>query len=102
MSEETNDKTATESKSAPNAGSVKSYHDLHITTEAIPRTSISNLPFGVELVCNRVGGWTLWSGKDHQLAGEYGSNWLVLDVAGVVILDSRQNALLSMSERSKR
>lgn len=75
-----------------------SYHDLHITTAAIPRTSIFNLPYGVNVSCTRVSGWELRQQMDHMnypesvlLAGEYDGpeKWLVLDVAGHVILDSR-------------
>jgi hypothetical protein len=63
-----------------------SYHDLHITTVGINRTSIFNLPFGYEVSCNRVGGWCLWL-NGQQVAGEYGQG-LILDVAGHVIVDS--------------
>lgn len=80
-----------------------SYHDLHITTEAIPRTSIFNLPYGVHVTCNRVAGWQVvdMNGVTRDprgrlpeswgviLAGEYDDRWLVLDVAGHVITDSR-------------
>lgn len=79
-----------------------SYHDLHVTTAQIPRTSIFNLPYGLQVTCDRVGGWQLWDmnqtlypkglppSKGVLLAGEYdGEKWLVLDVAGHVILDSR-------------
>lgn len=77
------------------------YHDLHITTPKIARTSIFNLPFRVQVHCTRVGGWTVWAMKEgtlpeEELGGEYGyvaetgeGNWLVLDVAGHVICDSR-------------
>lgn len=64
-----------------------SYHDLHITTAQIPRTSIFNLPFGLEVSCNRVGGWSLWHGQE-QLAGEFSDKGLLLDLSGVVICDS--------------
>jgi hypothetical protein len=30
-----------------------SYHDLHITTAQIPRTSIFNLPYGLLVTCDR-------------------------------------------------
>lgn len=71
-----------------------SYHDLHITTEKIPRTSIFNLPYGVEVTCNRVSGWVLWSDDGtakRKVAGEYDEHWLVLDVDGRIIVDSREN-----------
>ena len=69
-----------------------SYHDLHITTERIPRTAISDLPFGYEVACNRVGGWCLWlkddAGVEHLVAGEYDDDGMILDAAGHVIVDS--------------
>lgn len=64
-----------------------SYHELHITTRDLERTSIFNLPYGLEVSCNRVGGWSLWD-RDQKIAGEYDSNGLRLDVNGVVICDS--------------
>ena len=79
-----------------------SYHDLHITTEHIPRTSIFNLPFGIEVTCNRVTGWTL-TDTEHavELAGEYGDKWLILDVAGHVILDNRERVARFIEEASR-
>lgn len=82
-----------------------SYHDLHITTASIPRTSIFNLVYGLEVSCTRVGGWELWdhnqkapaihgSSKDpgpRCVASEYPdtrAGGLLLDVAGHVICDS--------------
>lgn len=102
----------------PAGGEPPSYHDLHITTRDIPRTSIFNLPYGLEVTCNRVSGWRLWDSgsnwsgvvRDGQpvpsglplgvvgrpaeprlLAGEYEGRkrWLVLDIDGHVIVDSR-------------
>lgn len=78
-----------------------SYHDLHITTAQIPRTSIFNLPYGLQVMCTRTSGWELWDMNQVQhakglppsrgvlVAGEYGGvgKWLVLDVAGHVIVD---------------
>ena len=66
--------------------STPSYHDLHITTNEIPRTSIFDLPYGYEVSTNRVGGWSVWF-NDSQVGGEYGKG-LILDVAGHVICDS--------------
>lgn len=73
-----------------------SYHDLHITTPTIERTSIFNLPFRVHVMCSRVGGWEAWAMKEQdlpeeRLGGEFGGEkWLVLDVAGHVICDGRE------------
>ena len=69
------------------------YHDLYITTAAIPRTSISRLPYGVKVTCSRVTGWSLLDESDgynqaRLLAGEYDDKWLRLDVDGHVILDT--------------
>lgn len=67
-----------------------SYHDLHITTAGIERTRISDLPYGYEVSCNRVGGWCLWL-NDQPVASEYGAG-LILDVDGHVIIDSLSDA----------
>lgn len=64
-----------------------SYHDVHVTTRLIERTSIFNLPFGYELTCNRVSGWRLYNPKGRLVAGEYDEG-LRIDVAGVIILDT--------------
>lgn len=76
---------------------VPSYHDLHITAPGIPRTSIFNLPYGLEVSCTRVTGWQLWQHPENSvrddarmIAGEYDGpdHWLILDVGGHVIVDS--------------
>lgn len=93
-----------------------SYHDLHITTAKIPRTSIFDLPYGYEVACTRVTGWQVWRFSHHtpqrqaeliasergtpireaaekhaeKIAGEF-DGWLILDVAGHVIVDSRRD-----------
>jgi hypothetical protein len=73
----------------------RSYHDLHITTENIPRTSIFNLPYNLTVTCTRIGGWELWDRDGMQgwnlLAGEYDSKWLILDVDGNIIVDRRED-----------
>lgn len=100
---------------APGLQGQPSYHDLHITTDTIPRTSIFNLPYGIEVYCTRVTGWQV---RDHNqmvpppprlsnlppdpklLGGEYDAEpegneegrpirgGLRLDVGGFVIVDS--------------
>jgi hypothetical protein len=70
-----------------------SYHDLHITTPSIKRTSIFDLPFRVVVQCTRVGGWEVWALSEGDLpeellAGEYHAGGLCLDVAGHVIVDT--------------
>ncbi len=73
-----------------------SYHDLHITTRDIKRTSIFNLPFRVQVHCTRASGWQVWAIAEgdlpeERLGGEFGGeNWLVLDVSGYVLCDSRR------------
>jgi len=72
-----------------------SYHDLHITTPNIRRTSIARLPFRVEVSCTRVDGWCVWarpepgiSNGSELLGGEFNKIGLRLDVAGIVIVDT--------------
>jgi excisionase family DNA binding protein len=81
---------------------VPSYHDLHVTTAEIPRTSIFSLPYGVEVSCNRVGGWSLWDtsaglANARQIAGEYGDG-LRLDVGGFVIVDSLSHIAVEIAK----
>lgn len=82
-----------------------SYHDLHVTTAQIPRTRLFDLPYGLEVRCTRTGGWQLWDmnqmayvpgfppSQGVLAAGEFEGTggWLVLDVAGHVIIDSRRD-----------
>lgn len=80
----------------PRESSPVSYHNLHITTEYLPRTSIFDLPYGYRVVCGRLAGWELLQRKSGAelsvewdiVAGEYHENGLRLDVDGVVICDS--------------
>lgn len=88
------------------AGADWSYHHLHVTTAEIPRARLFDLPYGLWITCNRVAGWELWDMDRNQnremlppsrgalLAGEYAGpeKWLVLDVAGYIVLDSRRPA----------
>jgi hypothetical protein len=72
---------------------IPSYHDLYITTKDTERTSIFNLPYNVEVVCTRTGGWQVWHrpddrGEKRLLAGEYHTDKLKLDVAGHIICDT--------------
>jgi hypothetical protein len=81
-----------------------SYHDLHITTPDIPRTSIFDLPYRLKILCTRVGGWEAWAMPEFELreellGGEYDydaqsgeGKWLILDVAGYVICNSRDRS----------
>lgn len=78
-----------------------SYHDLHITTPQIRRTPLTELPFRVRVDCCRAAGWQVWALEEapypaELLGGEYDfdhetqeGRWLVLDVAGHIICDSR-------------
>jgi hypothetical protein len=70
------------------------YHDLYVTTADIKRARIFDLPYGLDVRCCRVAGWQLWNMNTPEpvcLAGEFdgADKWLVLDVAGHVIVDSR-------------
>jgi hypothetical protein len=77
---------------SPSTDDELSYHDLHITTAKIPRTSIMNLPFRVQVQCNRVAGWNVWAIRERHLPEELlGAEFdspLRLDVAGHVIVDN--------------
>jgi len=83
---------------------LNSDHDLFITTPTLERTSIFDLPFNVMVTCTRTGGWELWQVPDSGikdaklLAGEYEGEdkWLLLDVAGRVIVDSREEEASTM------
>lgn len=75
------------------AGTRPSYHDLHITTVKFSRRAISDLPYGYELICSRVRGWSLWFKGDNEtilVAEEFHGRGegMRLDIAGHVILDS--------------
>lgn len=76
-----------------NGDSTPDYHDVFITTDYIPRTALSDLHHGIELTCNRVGGWCLWTEDGHMLGGEYSDRGLKVEVGDFVVVDS-----LSMKE----
>lgn len=63
------------------------YHDVHIQTAQIERTSISNLPYYYKLMCTRTGGWELFKG-DELVAGEYDKVGIRVDVNGLIIADN--------------
>ena len=75
---------------------VLSYHDLSITTNDIKRASIFDLPFNVQVLCTRVGGWEVWNTHNSTdlkmwtlLGGEYDEDKpLKLDVKGKIIVNS--------------
>lgn len=72
------------------------YHDLHLSMNDLPRTSIFDLPFNVVVHCTRSTGWQVWHRPDRDkpevlLASEYTDTIqeaMILDVAGHVIVDS--------------
>jgi hypothetical protein len=73
---------------------VPSYHDLYITMPDLPRTSILNLPYFAEVKCSRAKGWGVWgssNGSSYLIAEEYETNgkWLILDIDGHIIVDSK-------------
>lgn len=70
-----------------------SYHDVHVTTATIKRTSLFNLPYRLQLKCTRATGWQLWALEEGDLpeellGGEYDERGIRIDVAGVIICDS--------------
>ncbi len=77
-----------------------SYHDIFVTTKDRPREKLFNLAYDYELSCTRVAGWTLWfrgqakdRSQDQLVGGEYEKDkWLVIDLNGIEILDSRKRA----------
>jgi hypothetical protein len=83
-------------QTAKKAEAVRSYHDLYITTKEIKRTSIFNLPFNIQVICTRVGGWEVWNTHASTdlnmwelLGGEYENKKpLRLDVKEEIIVDS--------------
>lgn len=70
-----------------------------MTAPGIARARIFDLPYDYRVICSRISGWELWRTASRPedwelLGGEYGGGrWLVLDVAGYVIVDSRPRAL---------
>jgi hypothetical protein len=83
--------------------STPTYHDLHITTADRQRTSIFDLPYGLEVTCTRIAGWQLWKNSGRTLvAGEFHEHGLRLDVAGHVICDSLTNALVPLVVEEQR
>lgn len=74
----------------------RTYHDLHVTTPKITRTSIFHLPFRVEVSCTRVSGWQVWAKKEggwpeELLGSEFDARLpLRLDVAGVDIINTME------------
>lgn len=34
--------------------------DLYVTTDRLPKTALSHMPPGFEVICTRGGGWELW------------------------------------------
>lgn len=70
-----------------------SYHDLKIETAEIPKTSIFNLTYGLQVTCSRTSGWELWDNNGSRstlMAGEYDDKWLRLSVGDTVIVDSQE------------
>ena len=88
-----------------------SYHDVYVTTELVPRTSLFNLPYNIELRCTRIAGWELIEntcGVTKQpteariLGSEYGADaGLTIDVAGTTILDCLGRIKLTAASAAK-
>lgn len=83
-----------------------SFRNVYITTPRIMRQRLTDLPYGVRIVCDRAAGWRVFAGKDDRpreivvsehrelLAGEFDGpdRWLILDINGQTIVDSRKNS----------
>lgn len=80
---------------------VPSYHALNLTTKTIPRTPLVQLQDRIDVTCGVGSGWEAWrivTNNDPKaskpttavrLGGEFTpDNWLRLDVAGHIIVDS--------------
>ena len=78
-----------------------SYHALNLTTKTIPRTPLVRFQDRIDVTCGKVSGWEAWhivtntDPKAHKpttavrLGGEFTpDNWIRLDVAGHIIVDS--------------
>lgn len=78
-----------------------SYHDLHITTAELSRSSIFNLPYNLMITCTRVGGWEVWridgANRQTRIAGEFYDAGLRLDTAGRIIVDSLKSQISESS-----
>jgi len=69
------------------------YHDVYITTRDSERKSIFDLPYGYVINCSRTRGWSVWL-NETLVTDEFRSTympkpWMVIDVAGHVIIDTR-------------
>ena len=86
-------------------GKPHSYHDLEIETSEIQKTSISNLPYGLEVTCSRTSGWELWDNNGPAslvIAGEYDTNWLRLTVGDTVIVGTKRTTINKAIRTLKR
>ena len=78
-----------------------SYHDVYVTTPHIPRRRLFDCPYTIEIRCTRTEGWTVWNIPHGNtvagilLGGEYAGpdRWLLLDVEGAILCDSRPEEL---------
>lgn len=65
--------------------------DVYVQTENIPRTSLHDLGNGYIVMCCKASGWTLIE-KGTSIAGQTRADWLVVDVNGYKIIDTREKA----------
>lgn len=65
--------------------------DVFVQTERIPRTSLHELGSGYIVMCCKASGWTLIE-HGTSIAGEMRSDWLVVDIKGQIIIDTREKA----------
>lgn len=87
---------------------VTSEHILYVTTSKIPRTPITALPTRIHVSTNKSGGWGVWAlqegdSPEEYLGGEFEKDlWLVLDVDGRIICNSRDKASIEAPSANRR
>lgn len=71
-----------------------SYHDVKVIVNGVEYVIFNN--YGIELTCNKVGGWSLWKtatdSKNWQLiGGEYNNDDFKIVVGEHVIFETKKN-----------
>lgn len=62
------------------------YHDTSVIIDG-KEYKITNTAFGLELSCNRVGGWSLWF-REKKLGCEFDSKEFKIKINDVVVFDN--------------
>lgn len=87
---------------------VTSEHILYVTTSKIPRTPITALPARIHVSRGNIDGWGAWllqegDSPEEYLGGEFEKDlWLVLDVDGRIICNSRDKASVEAPGANRR